>query len=113
MPRADFFLPDGEEEEDEVEFMENNAYESVSPQPVRREFILQGSASATVMRAEFEAPTRSKFKTSSLQRSQDSSPTFPRREHSPSTTSGSIPRFEISSQERGLVFETVKIKNKV
>lgn len=76
--------------------MDNNAYESVTPEPVRR-----GIASQ---------PTPLEFETSSLQWGQGGSPKFGSREVSPSLASGP-PRFEIASQERGLVFETVKFRN--
>lgn len=97
LPHPGFFIQRGEEEEEEeVEFMDNNAYESVTPEPVRRQLPSQ--------------PPQWEFETSSLQQGLGGSPKFGSRELSPSLISGP-PRFEIASQERGLVFETVKIRN--
>lgn len=107
MPRLDFALPDrgAEDEEDEIEFMENNAYESVTPQPPRREFLSQDDPLT------FEAP---KLTAPHTPRGQSASPVLPRRGSTQSSGSGSVPKFEIAGeQKRGLVFETVLLKSHV
>ena len=129
MPRtAEFFLPpDGEE--DEVEFTDNDAYESASPQPLCRDLPLPNpspSSSSTLPQS------YSNLSVASFPRGQSASPVLPRRQEerrgsSQSTGSGvnegPPPRFEISRQEersssrerggRGAVFETVTIRSRV
>ena len=109
---------DGEEEEEgegEVEFMDNSAYEGVSPQPQRRGFSSQTTSTSFTSEPEPDEPSYYNMKPSTHSRGQSSSPVFPQRRVSEqSTASGSEPRFEIArQQERGLVFETVTIKSRV
>lgn len=124
MPRPPkFFVPD--EEEDEVEFIDNDAYESATPQPKRREFLSQDTHTSSTH-------TDSLPKPSIVPRCQSSSPVLPPRHGSTqpegtvssgSSVSGASgaskedgPRFEISRQQergRGAVFEKVTIKSRV
>ena len=123
MPRTEFFLPDGvadeEEEEDEVQFMDNGAYESATPQPLRRDDSQLPNSAATLPHS--SRPSYTNLSVSSLPRGQSASPVLPRRGSAQSTGSGfdEGPRFEIAQQQdrerggRGLVFETVTIKSRV
>lgn len=107
MPRLDFALPDRgtNDEEDEIEFMENNAYESVTPTPQRREFLSQDDPLT------LEGP---KLMTPHNPRGRSASPVLPRRNSTQSSGSGSVPIFQIAGeQKRGLVFETVQLKSRV
>ena len=129
MPRtAEFFLA-GDGEEDEVEFTDNDAYESASPQPQRRDLPLPNpspSSSSTLPQS------YTNLSVASFPRGQSASPVLPRRqeERRGSTQStgsgvneGPPPRFEISRQQdssssrerggRGAVFETVTIRSHV
>ena len=105
MPRPDFFLPTEadfeEDEEDEVEFIENSAYESTTPQPQRR---AHNTMPASLRQPpEASRPSHNNPKTCSLPR--DGS----RQEPAPS-----LPRFEITGQQqRGKIFETVTLKSRV
>ena len=104
-------IPDGEEEEDEVEFMENSAYEGCSPQLQRRECIVRDNSALSHSRSEAAAKL-----TTSLPRGQSASPVLPRRGSSQSAASdsSSLPRFEIAkNQPRGQIFETVVLKHLV
>ena len=114
MPRPpEFFFPD--EEEDEVEFMDNDAYESATPQPHRRDFLSQ------------DTPTYSHLTTTAVPpRGRSSSPVLPPRRGSSQSEGGPPsggllargdmdgPKFEISRQKergRGAVFEQVTMRS--
>ena len=79
-----------------MEFMENNAYESVTPDTIRKEYL---------------SHSQPNFESSSLPRHEQSSLSLS-RQGTPTSVASGPPKFVIASQERGLVFETVKIRNR-
>ena len=88
---------EGEEGGEEMEFMENNAYESVTPETIRKEY---------------RSHSQPNFESSSLPQHEQGSLSLSRQGTSPTSVASGPPKFEIASQERGLVFETVKIRNR-
>ena len=112
MPRSAFFVPD--EEEDEVEFTDNDAYEKATPP--------RALPRDPPPLPDKSRPSYTNLSVSSLPRGRSASPVLPRRGSAQSTESEGnegAPRFEISRQQeqerrgRRLVFETVTIKSHV
>ena len=124
MPRTEFFLPPDEDEEDEVQFTDNDAYESATPQPPRREAPPDPSSSLSQSRPSYtnlsvasvplppdpassnlsqSRPSYTNLSVASFPRGQSASPVFPRRGSTQSGGSGvnegPPPRFEISRQQ--------------
>lgn len=123
-------VPDEEEEDEDVDFTENDAYESATPELMRRELPPPVPPHLPAVAAESSAtlppsgPSYTNLSISSHSRGQSASPVFPRRGSTQSGESGvngegAQPRFEISRQQekgrggRGNVFETVTIKSQV
>ena len=124
MPRtAEFFLPpDGEE--DEVEFTDNDAYESASPQPPRHDNPPPLNPSTSSSSVTLPQSSTNLSVASTFLRGQSSSPVLSQRRGSAQSTGSGVsegppPRFEISRQQdsrergRAAVFETVTIRSHV
>lgn len=123
MPRTKFFLPPDEDEEGEVEYTDNDAYESATPQPQRREALPDPSSSLSQSRPSYtnlsvasvpppdpassnlsqSRPSYTNLSVASFPRGQSASPVLPRRGSTQSggsgVSEGAPPRFEISRQQ--------------